>query len=55
MPRRMARPEPGAVGRLASLHDGWDARLASPTADLAIVGTRTWLAEDFGCLPQPRR
>lgn len=46
-PVRMARPEPGAIGRLAHLHDGWDARLASPTADLAIVGTRTWLEEDL--------
>ena len=46
-PVRMARPEAGAIGRLARLHDGWDARLASPTVDLAIVGTRTWLDEDL--------
>jgi hypothetical protein len=44
---RMARPEPGALGRLANLHDSWDARLASPTADLAIIGTRAWLEEDL--------
>jgi hypothetical protein len=46
-PIRMARPEPGAIGRLARTGEGWDARLAAPTADLAIIGTRTWLEEDF--------
>lgn len=46
-PIRMAHPEPGAIGRLARAGEGWDARLAAPTADLAIIGTRTWLQEDF--------
>lgn len=52
-PLRMARPEPGAMGRLARMTDGWDSRLAVGTADLAIIGTRTWLQEDFDAFLSP--
>lgn len=46
-PERSPRREPGSVERMAGLDLEWDARLAKPTADLAIVGTATWLKEDF--------
>ncbi|MFN3002985.1 hypothetical protein [Mycolicibacterium wolinskyi] len=32
---------------MAGLDLAWDARLAKPAADLAIVGTLAWLREDF--------
>ena len=32
---------------MARLDLAWDARLARPAADLAIVGTLTWLKDDF--------
>lgn len=47
VPIRMARPHVGAIGRLARLDESWDARLAAPMLDLAIVGTRAWLRDDF--------
>ncbi|WP_239657220.1 hypothetical protein [Mycobacterium riyadhense] len=46
-PERAPRPEPGSVERMARLDLSWDTRLAKPAADLAIVGTLTWLKEDF--------
>lgn len=46
-PIRMPRPSPGALFRLADTEHNWDARLASATADLAIVGTLTWLRDDM--------
>ena len=48
LPIRMDRPYLGAMGRLARLDDTWDARLVSPSVDLGIVGTRTWLNQDLG-------
>lgn len=47
---RALRPQPGSVGRLAKLDQNWDARLAAPAADLAIVGTSAWLKDDFDAL-----
>lgn len=44
---RALRPEPGSIEHMARLDDDWDARLALPAADLAIVGTATWLKEEF--------
>ena len=32
---------------MAGIDKDWEARLAAPAADLAIVGTMTWLKEDF--------
>lgn len=46
-PKRSPRPEPGGIEHMARLDLTWDARLALPAADLAIVGTVTWLVEDF--------
>lgn len=44
---RGARPNVSSLGRWAGLDASWDARLASPSADLAIVGTRKWLQQDL--------
>lgn len=49
-PARTIRPAPGALGRLARVEESWDARLASPAADLAIVGTLSWLHEELDAL-----
>lgn len=46
-PEREARPEPGSIEHMARLDLAWDARLALPAADLAIVGTLKWLELDF--------
>lgn len=45
-PERALRPSPGVAERFAHLEQGWDARLACPPTDLAIVGTQTRLLED---------
>lgn len=49
-PARTLRPSPGALGRLARVEESWDTRLASPAADLAIVGTLSWLLEELDAL-----
>lgn len=46
-PEREPRPAPGSVERMARLDLAWDARLALPAADLAIIGTLKWLDQDF--------
>lgn len=46
-PVRAPRPRIGSVARLVRLEASWDSRLASPPADLAIVGTRKWLQDDL--------
>lgn len=46
-PERTPRPAPGSIERMARLDVAWDARLARPAADLALVGTSRWLNEDF--------
>jgi len=45
-PERASRPSPGIAEQFAGLDRDWDARLACPPADLAIVGTRAWLLND---------
>lgn len=46
-PLREPYSDPGSIEHMADLDDVWDARLACPTADLAIVGTLKWLEQDF--------
>jgi len=46
-PARETRPEPGSIEHMARLDLTWDAWLALPAADLAIVGTLKWLELDF--------
>jgi hypothetical protein len=45
-PERALRPSPGVAEQFAGLDRDWDARLACPPMDLAIVGTLAWLLED---------
>jgi len=49
-PARTLRPSPGALGRLARVEETWDTRLAAPAADLAIVGTLSWLHDELEAL-----
>lgn len=44
---RQPIPKPGILAHIAGLDGTWEARLAAPQADLAIVGTLKWLFEDF--------
>lgn len=46
-PEREPRPDPGSMERMAGLDLAWDARLARPAADLALIGTLKWLEQDF--------
>ena len=46
-PLRAPRPRVGSLAQWAHLETSWDDRLASPAADLAIIGTRKWLEEDI--------
>ena len=46
-PERELRPEPGSIEHMAHLDLTWDARLALPAADLAIIGTLKWLEQDL--------
>ena len=54
-PERELRPEPGSMEHMARLDAAWDARLALPAADLAIIGTIKWLAQDFLLGPRERQ
>jgi hypothetical protein len=45
-PERAPRPSPGIAEQFAGLDRNWDARLACPPTDLALVGTRAWLLDD---------
>lgn len=47
MPVRMPLPRPGPIAQIAHLEATWEARLASPNADLAIIGTAKWLQGDL--------
>ncbi len=49
-PTEMLRPSSGALGKLTQIEESWDMLLASPKADLAIVGTLKWLSEDMDAL-----
>lgn len=46
-PAKEPRPNPGSMERMARVDLAWDARLALPEADLAIVGALKWLEEDL--------
>lgn len=49
-PEREPRPEPGSIEHMARVDLTWDARLALPAADLAIVTTVKWLESDLDAL-----
>ncbi|TDP89602.1 hypothetical protein [Labedaea rhizosphaerae] len=40
-------PQPGFLGREPAVASTWLARIAEPAADLALVGTASWLREDL--------
>ncbi len=44
---RQPIPKPGVAAQIARLDETWEARLAAPQADLAIIGTIKWLSEDL--------
>lgn len=44
---KMPRPQIGSIGRMTGIDLDWARRLVAPAADLAIVGTRSWIVEDL--------
>lgn len=44
---RSPRPQIGSIGRMAGLGRDWEQRLVAPAADLAIVGTKSWINLDL--------
>lgn len=50
---RIIKPEPEGLAQLAGMDRSWDMRLVSPEADLAIVGTLTWLRDDLSAFIGP--
>ncbi|WP_292767643.1 hypothetical protein [Microbacterium sp. UBA3486] len=44
---KMPRPHIGSIGRMSGIERDWARRLVAPAADLAIVGTKSWIADDL--------
>lgn len=44
---RMPRPRVGSIGRMTGVDRDWVQRLVAPAADLAIVGTKSWIKDDL--------
>ncbi|GAA2872957.1 hypothetical protein MIAR_07210 [Microbacterium arabinogalactanolyticum] len=44
---RMPRPHIGSIGRMTGVDRNWAQRLVAPAADLAIVGTKSWISDDL--------
>ncbi|MFF5324050.1 hypothetical protein ACFY2Y_10005 [Janibacter hoylei] len=44
---RMPRPRIGSIGRMTGVDRNWARRLVAPAADLAIVGTKSWISDDL--------
>lgn len=44
---KMPRPTIGSIGRLTGVDRDWVRRLVAPAADLAIVGTKSWISDDL--------
>lgn len=54
-PSSQKRPEPGSLASMAGIDSHWDSWLASPPADLALIGTRNWLESELGaCISKPK-
>lgn len=47
IPCKQARPEPGALARMAGIDHDWDSWLVSAPADLAIIGTCKWIEREL--------
>lgn len=44
---KMPRPHIGSIGRMTGIDRDWTRRLVAPSADLAIVGTKSWINADL--------
>lgn len=44
---KMPRPQIGSIGRMTGVDRDWARRLVAPAADLAIVGTKSWINDDL--------
>lgn len=44
---KMPRPQVGSIGRMSGVDRDWVRRLVAPAADLAIVGTKSWIGDDL--------
>ena len=44
---KMDRPCIGSIGRMTGIDRDWAQRLVTPLADLAIVGTKSWINDDL--------
>jgi hypothetical protein len=44
---QMPRPSIGSIGRMTGVDRDWVQRLVAPAADLAIVGTKSWISDDL--------
>lgn len=44
---KMPRPHVGSIGRMTGVDRQWAQRLVAPAADLAIVGTKSWISADL--------
>lgn len=44
---KMPRPTIGSIGRMTGIDRDWVQRLVAPAADLAIVGTKSWISDDL--------
>jgi len=52
---RAVKPQPEGLAQLAGMDRDWDLRLVNPEADLAIVGTLSWLQEDLSASIGPQQ
>ena len=48
VPCRQERPKPGSLARMVGIDSDWDSWLVSMPADLAIIGTRSWIEQEMG-------
>ena len=47
---RMPLPTIGSIGRMTGVTRDWNQRLVAPAADLAMIGTRSWIETDLGAV-----
>jgi len=49
-PRTQPLGQPGFISRMGKLDEDWVPRICRPPADLALIGTQTWLEADLSVL-----
>lgn len=47
---KMPRPTIGSIGRMTGVDGDWAQRLVAPAADLAIIGTMSWIRDDLSAV-----